>query len=134
MTVTMKDGGIYRDRMGHLHGPVRPRQHPFFRWQTDQCSWDEFGRVNGAGSTDHRCDLIEELTLVKPLSPVPRANWAEAGALLRDLVTMGYGNTVSSIVSKGYAVAIPEDGQELLHAAAVQAIKQRLSQLGVEVE
>lgn len=132
MTVTMKDGGIYRDREGRLHGPVRPRNHPTFKWQDDRCTWDEAGRFSGATGADHRSDLIGEMKLV--MSPIPSANWAEASALLRDLVTLNTGTIISVVGKGGNVVNIPKDGQELLHAAAVQAIKQRLSQLGVEVE
>jgi len=131
VTVTMREGGIYRDREGTLHGPVKRREHSKFKWLGGHYSWDDAGLFNGVPG--HRFDLMEEIGVATPVA-IPRANWAEASDLLRHLTSMGASNKVASVVGKGHVIPIPEGGQELLHAAAVQAIKQRLSQLGVEVE
>lgn len=69
MTIEIKEGRYYRDRMGQVHGPMLRTSmtynyHSPWPWTTQDCrrSWTATGRV--IHDSNSMNDLIEEVRIV----------------------------------------------------------------------
>lgn len=65
MTIEIKEGRYYRDRLGQIHGPMLRSSLTYWPWTTREGrrSWTAAGNVHNNGSESQN-DLIEEVTIV----------------------------------------------------------------------
>ena len=66
MTIEIKEGRYYRDRMGQVHGPMVHCSIANWPWTTPdrQRNWTAKGYVYFEGVYESRGDLIEEVRIV----------------------------------------------------------------------
>lgn len=66
MTIEIKEGRYYRDRMGQVHGPILRSSMTFWPWTTQDCrrTWTATGSVHGHTGGESMNDLIEEVRIV----------------------------------------------------------------------
>ena len=65
MSIEIKEGRYYRDRMGRVYGPIISSGKGDWLWTTDirMCCWTTTGSCYGDGS-ESSVDLIEEARIV----------------------------------------------------------------------